>query len=181
MKNIAVKYGVIGGLLLIVFILFQYFTNTLANIWLGFVPMVALIAVIVLSVKKTKAANGGFISFKNAFIAAFTTGVIISLFSIAFQFILFNVIDPDLPLKMESQMIENTVQMMEKFNAPESSIDDTVGQIQGTIKDAYTPVGLFSSFIKGVIFYAFLALVIALILKTPADQIRPTENEVLDI
>lgn len=181
MKNISVKFGVIGGLFLIAFTLIQYLTGTLASMWMGFIPFVITIVIIVLSAKQTKKAQNGIITLKEVFLTAFITGAIISLLSIVFQFLLFNVIDPDLPQEMEAQLINNTVEMLEKFETPDSVIDETVGKIQGTIEETYTIGGLLINFIKGLLFQAFLALIIALIVKTPAHQIAQKENEILDI
>jgi len=181
MNNISVKYGVIGGLIVTTFVLIQYFTGTLASMWMGFIPLVVTIVIIVMAAKQTKKAQNGLISLKDAFIAAFITGVIVSVFSLVVQLLLFKVIDPDLPQAMEAQMIENTVEMLEKFGTPENVIDETVGEIQGTIKDAYTIKGMTMSYVKGLFFQAFLALIIALIIKTPAHLLAQKENEILDI
>ncbi len=164
-KSTASRFGLIIASIGIFYTLMAYLidlqilVNTFAGIGLWLVNMILLI-VAVFQVKK---AFGGYISFKEAFSTFILTYIISSLVSAVFAILLFAVIDPEAADNVQELIIETTVNMMERFGAPEESITEQVEQLEAT--NQFSVVNQVKGFFTGIVFYAVIGLIVAAILK----------------
>jgi hypothetical protein len=117
---------------------------------------------------------GGFQNFKEAFLAVFIISVTATFLFDTFGYLLYKVIDPDIPGVIKEKVLENTTAMMERFGTS----DDQLEKALDKIKDQdYTPtlqsqaIRYVSSFVIG----AVLSALIALFVNRP-DKSQPTLN-----
>ncbi|HEX9600186.1 MAG TPA: DUF4199 domain-containing protein, partial [Mariniflexile sp.] len=114
-------------------------------------------------VAKTKQAQDGYASFKDAFTSYFITVLIGLLVSTVVSYLLFNVIDTDAAAVLKEKTIEKTVQMMENFNAPSEAIAEAADKIE-----AQNQFGI-GNIIKGLagylVFFSIIGLIVAAAMK----------------
>jgi hypothetical protein len=103
-------------------------------------------------------------SFGKAFTHAFVVLVIAGFIGVIFNYLLFNVIDPDIvPVLVEAQM-KNTMEAMEVFGGAASNTE-LMDEMAGSIKDGYTLKGQAVGFLWSLIIYAIGALIVGAINK----------------
>lgn len=108
---------------------------------------------------------GGYLPFGKAFVHGFIMFAVAAAISTVFSIVLFTVIDPDLPQNLTEAIISNTEAMMEKFGAPQDSIDQTIEKMREDQPKNFAPVGLIKSYFFGLIWYAILSLITGLVVK----------------
>jgi hypothetical protein len=157
-----VKYGVIAGIIMIALLLLLYIVavSKLASFFTLFLYLPLLFLMIWGGITYRKEV-GGYKSFKQAFIAVFVISVIASFMFDTFGYVLYKVIDPDLPEMVKKQAIDNTALMMEKFGTPD---DQMTEQLKKMEEQDYTPtlktqsIRYASSLVIGIILSALIAL-----------------------
>ena len=132
LKSLALNYGLYLALILSSFTIIGYavYLDLFTEWWFGIGQMFLVIIFGIISAIKAKKLLGGFISFKNAFTAFFITilvGVAIPAFV---GFIIFNIVDVEAANILQQKLIDNQLAMMERFGAPQASIDEAMEQIQ---------------------------------------------------
>jgi uncharacterized membrane protein YvlD (DUF360 family) len=132
---------------------------------LSFAVVIVLLVVLGLDVRKK---IGGFWSFGESFKSLIIMAVFLVIISTAYSFILVKYIDPGLPAKINSAMLDNTTNMLTKFGAEQSKIDEATKQfqdgefeakLQPTLKNELTGLGI------GLLMYAVINLIIAACIK----------------
>jgi hypothetical protein len=108
---------------------------------------------------------GGYLPYGKAFIHGFGVLAVSGLVATIFSFILYNVIDSELPQKLTDASIENTRQMMEGFGADEAAIDKGLEDARERTAKQFTPVGQLIGFASILFFSAFMALISALFVR----------------
>tara|TARA_R110000850_G_scaffold146781_1_gene268895 strand:+ start:1321 stop:1875 length:555 start_codon:yes stop_codon:yes gene_type:complete len=179
-KSVASRFGLIIASVGIFYTLMAYLidlklmVNTMAGIGLWVVNMILLIV----AVSQVKKAFGGYLSFKEAFSTFILTYSITALVSAVFGILLFSVIDPEAAERVQVLIIETTVQLMERFGAPESSITEQVEKLEAT--NQFSVVNQVKGFFSGIVLYAVIGLIVAAIMKRNKpeyiDQIQDTEE-----
>lgn len=164
-KKSASNYGLIlGGVLAVtVALLYSMSLESLTKWWLGIILFLVSLVFGIVSVAKSKAILGGFISFKEAFTSYFITIVIGLGISVLTSILIFNVVDPGAAEYLNEQIVEITRGMMERFGAPELEIDKAIAELEG--KNNYAIGNQLQSFVFQIIFYSIFGLLIALIMK----------------
>ena len=133
-RSIAIKWGIISGLVSILYTILLYVIDAkllASGTWTS-LSMVFIITFIVLSVKEFKLTQEGYINLSEALFTGFFTFVIGSLISALFGYVLMNFIDTNLPIIIKDTVIENAIAMMQKFGASEADIS----KVLDTIKEA---------------------------------------------
>ncbi|MFI0428066.1 DUF4199 domain-containing protein [Mariniflexile sp. HMF6888] len=165
LKSIATNYGLYLGVLLALLTVLSYAINLelLTNTWYGIFILIAIVAFGIVSVAKTKQAQDGYASFKDAFTSYFITVLIGLLVSTLVSYLLFNVVDTDAAAVLKEKTIEKTVQMMENFNAPSEAIAEAADKIE-----AQNQFGI-GNIIKGLagylVFFSIIGLIVAAAMK----------------
>ncbi len=165
--KIALKYGIILGLVGIVFSLMLYsqelhyqldFKRLLFNIALG---LVFVVVGTILAIKEFKKANNGFVSLGQGLKMGVGLSLISGIIGIIFGFILAQVIDPD----MQEKAINFAVESMRDAGMTEAQIDQ---RMEGQREPNYPlqiGIGLIFSIILGFIG----SIIPALVLKKQED------------
>ncbi|MEN3324372.1 DUF4199 domain-containing protein [Mariniflexile soesokkakense] len=165
LKSIATNYGLYLGVLLAFLTVLSYAINLelLTNTWYGIFILIAIVALGIISVAKTKQAQDGYASFKDAFSSYFITVLVGLLISTLVSYLLFNFIDTDAAAVLKEKTIEKTVQMMESFNTPNEAIAQAVDNIE-----SQNQFGL-GNIIKGLagylVFFSIIGLIVAAAMK----------------
>ncbi|RZJ34393.1 MAG: DUF4199 domain-containing protein [Flavobacterium sp.] len=176
MNQIVKKNGILFGIFMGVFsvlittMLYVIDLKLFMNMWLGIVTIVIYIIIGIVLITKTKKELNNFITFKEAFTAFFIAAVIGATISVAYNFILFNFIDPQAKATIQEMTIKYTVDMMEKFGAPADSVNETIAKLEG--QDNYSAKNMGMGLLFSYVGNAILGLILAAIFKS-----RPTYKE----
>ncbi|HET8858523.1 DUF4199 domain-containing protein [Marivirga sp.] len=162
----AIKWGAILGLIAIIIMLTIYLIDiTLiakqATV-IGIVTFVVYLFILIYSGRDYRSKLGGYMSFGKAFTHAFVVLAIASFIVAVFNYLLYNVIDPEIvPILVEAQMT-NIMQTMEALGGGTSDIMDETAK---GIKDSYTLAGQAKGFLFSLIGAVIGALIIGAINK----------------
>jgi hypothetical protein len=158
----ALRYGLIGGLVLIIFSLciisFDLLTSSLimASL-LGLLTFVLYIPFVFVSiVNHRKNSLGGYISFGRAFLVGLITIIIMIILHNGFSLI-YNVIDPGYMENFQDFMLN----ALEEMNAPSAQIDEVERQFE----NANSIGSIIKNIFTFLIFGAIISLIAAAILK----------------
>lgn len=113
MKNIVIKNGILGGLIVsIVMISMAYYMtanpDNEPNAVIGFISMFLAFIFIFLGIKEQRAANNGFISFGKAFSTGLLISLIISVIYVIVWLIVYYNFFPDFMEKYSQIVLKNT-------------------------------------------------------------------------
>lgn len=176
MQSTIVRYGVIYGLVgFLIFVIgvltgILDFSSVMSSILFTFASIALGVTIFVVGLKAYRTENGGFLTFGEAFKAAFGILIIGMVISVVGQYIYTNFIDPDFYDTMADQMQE----MLEKFNAPEAQIQESIEQI----RNSNSISGILRGLLSGTMMMTIIALIVAAIMKKQPDN--PFQNEPLD-
>jgi hypothetical protein len=169
-KNRLIQHGLQWGLILaLVNIAIQaisYMINKqwLVSFWLGGISLVINIILLIIPVIKYRKELGGYIDFKNAFFVCLLVYLGSSLISTVFQYVLYNIIDPELSTYVKEKVLESTSSMMEKFGTPQEDMEKALADIEKQ-DFSQTPAKLGKQFLWGILFGGIISLIIAAILR----------------
>ena len=164
--NTAVRYGVIGGLIFIIYGMIANFTGFnrpsagIGAMVLNFLIFIGLyVGIQVAAIKKHRDEElGGAIQFGRAFMVGIVVAVIAGIISAVFNYFYMTVIDPD----MLSTMVEEMEVMYERMGMSESQIEAAMEQI----RTGFEPTKMFvQGIIMSVIMGGIVALIVAAIMK----------------
>lgn len=108
---------------------------------------------------------GGYLSFGKAFQHGFVVFAVSALVSTIFSFLLYTVIDPELPAKLTEAAMENAEKMMAGFGMPEEQMEEALAKTQEDTLKRYTVGGLASGYAFTLIGCAIFALISGAIAK----------------
>lgn len=159
----AIKWGGILGLVSIIITLIVYIIDItlLAKSAVGIIIFVVYLAALIYAGRDYRSKLGGYMSFGKAFIHAFVVLVVAGFIGAVFNYLLFNVIDPDIvPVLVEAQM-ENAMKAMEAFGG--ASNTEMIDGMADGIREGYTLTGQAMGFLWSLIVYAIGALIVGAI------------------
>jgi hypothetical protein len=171
----AVKYGLIGGLILITIHIASWsmggaatYTKVVAID--NFVPYI--FGLIIFAGLQERKLNGGILKFADALKFAFLSYVIVALIEAVGNYVLFNVLDKDLTAKVIEISKEKMMSMMEKLGGSEEQMKEAMAKVdkeakETSLKNIVLGTGM------NLIWYFIKALIIALIIKKEA---KPEDN-----
>ncbi|MFI5221612.1 MAG: DUF4199 domain-containing protein [Bacteroidia bacterium] len=162
----ALKWGIILGMANILLYLLVYLISksSLTSWWLGTFSLALNIFLLIIPVTIQRKEFGNEITFNEAFLICFITYAGGSLLQTIFTYILYNFIDPGLSEYIKTKAIEMTQSMMEKFGAPQDSIEKTLEKMQ--LEDfRQTPARIARQFLFMILFGGVISLILAAILK----------------
>lgn len=111
-----------------------------------------------------KKIQGGFLEFKNAFVVLFFVFAAAGFVLLGYNVLMFTVIDPEIPGQVKEAVIEKTFTMMERFGAPEDSIEKALEELEQSEME-YTPASLVKGYFTSWIWGAVIALAGAAVIK----------------
>jgi hypothetical protein len=169
--NDIVRYGLIGGLLLIILslstIIFDLqFSSLMTSALIGLAVYAIVIIFIVVGVKHHRDNSlGGYISFGRAFVTGTLIGILAALVNQVFN-IIYNFIDPGYMERVTETMLE----MYEEQGLSEAQLQEIADRMSdpNSLSNIAIGLGMF------LIFAAIISLIVAAVLKRE----RPAANEV---
>lgn len=111
-----------------------------------------------------KKQQGGFLDFKNAFLVIFIVFAASGFVLLGYNVLMYTVIDPEIPGQVKEAVIEKTFTMMERFGAPEDSIEKAMEDLEQTDME-YSPSSLIKGYFTSWIWGSIIALIGAAIIK----------------
>jgi len=162
--SIAVKYGIILGLISAIISLITIISNSSGNYLISIISLIISIIVVVMANKAYKNANNGFMSYGEGFKISFVSIVIGGIISGLVSFVYLQFIDPSALEAMKEAQIAAAEKIMEAFNVdlPEDQMDEAIAKIEAdTTAFNFFKNSVTSSIVGGLI----LALIIAAFTK----------------
>jgi Protein of unknown function (DUF4199) len=165
--NNAVKSGLILGGISIALTLVIYAVDYTILVQLKMLLLTLLISVgfAVYAGITYRKEIGGFITFGKAWQHGFITFAVSSSISILFSFVLYYVIDPELPQKLTEASLANTEEMMRSFGMPEDQMEEAMEKAREGSKDQFSVSKTALSYVFFLIGGAILALISGAIVK----------------
>ena len=156
----ALIYGAILGFVSILLGVIFYFLNLSTQSWVGWVSIIISIAVMTYClVAYRNEYLGGYASFGQIFVMALVIGIIASILSTVYTYVLYNYIDPDLIEKIRLMAEER---VMNNPRIPESMYED----IMDRMEDRFTPSRMTRMALTwGVVGNAIIGLILAAFIK----------------
>jgi hypothetical protein len=131
--------------------------------WYGIFILIAIIVFGIISVAKTKQAQNGYATFKQAFTSYFITVLIGLLISTLVSYLLFNFIDTEAAEVLKEKTIESTIQTLEGFNAPSETIAESVKQIES--QNQFSILNILKGLAGYLVLFSIIGLIVAAAMK----------------
>jgi hypothetical protein len=179
MDSNAVRYGLFAGLGTIVVMLLLYMVN--AEMLFGWALQATWLIYLFCMYKAVddlKNDNGGFISLREGFTAAFIVFAIANLMYIVFYYVLVNVIDPSLMDIQIQKGIETVEKVAEFAGMSEEELDAAVEEIEKGMEPDLGQTAL--GYAISLVFGAIPAVIVAAILKKERPMHLQQNDEILD-
>jgi hypothetical protein len=166
-RDLILRFGLIAGLFQILVTLVAYLIGIeyLVSFTVMGISFIIVTAIVIYSGVVYRKKLGGFIDFKTAFRTIFLVSAAAGLLAMLFNLTLYNVIDPELPAKMQEAIIDKTIGMMEKFGAPDDAIDKTIEEMKEKQQDQFSATNFVLGFFYSLIWYALIAAIASAIIK----------------
>ena len=159
------RYGVIGGLVLVVYSLLNFvlgLSKPSAGTFVGLLNFAVILAIyifmMIYAVRDHRDNNqGGFITFGKAFMVAFFTSVLAAIINTIFVFLYMNIIDPG----YMAEILSASEDYYESMGMPENQIEVSLQWAEWMMG----PTGQGILFGVGTVFGAIVALIVASTMK----------------
>lgn len=160
--SLSIRYGAIAGGIMIALMLLLYILSPTSLA--GFVALAFYIPLLFLMIWggiTARKEQGGYKSFGQAFVTVFIISIVATMLFDSFGYVLFKIIDPDLPGLIKQKQLDNTAAMMEKFGSTDEQVNEALKRIEET---DFTPtlksqaIRYASSAVIGLILSALIAL-----------------------
>jgi hypothetical protein len=165
-KSTGITYGIYLAVFLILMttLAYAFDLSLFTKWWYGIISLIVLLTISVLGVKKAKDLHtGSHFSFKNAFTAYFLIVLIGNLVATLFSILLFAVIDTEAANTVTELTMETSRAMMERFGAPEASINEAMAEMQNN--NQFSVGNQLTRFVFSLGFYLLIGLIVALIFR----------------
>lgn len=170
----AIKSGVYVGLMLIIINVIIYIIDAalFAKWWVG-ISLIILVIVLVIyfGLQYRKEAEGGYLSFKEAYLHGLVTFIVAGVLGAIYNLILFNIIDPNLSTLLTDAIVDQSYAMMKNFGAPEEQIDKAIAQIKEDTPARFTLVGQLKGFGWNIVGALVVSLITGAIVKKKKPEI----------
>jgi len=169
--KLAVRYGLLIGIISIVLMVVFRIVNPLmqfTNVWIQLLSGIITIALIVILGIEIRKNIGNYWTFGEAFKGLMSMSVFIVILGILYSFILFKFIDPDLPSKINDASEAVMTERLAKMGMDQDKIDqisktfengEFKSKLEPTLKNEAIGLGF------SLVFYAIVNLVIAACIK----------------
>lgn len=164
-KKNGITFGIISGALsvLVTTLMYAVDVTLFASMGVGLSLLLVYLVIGIILMLRTRKELGGVMTFKEGFTAYFISALVSLLISSAFNYILFNLIDPSAQDAIKEVTIAKTTEMLEGFNMPAAEIDKAVADIEAN--DQYSISGIFKGLMLGLVISSIIGLIFAAIFK----------------
>ncbi|MGB3851638.1 MAG: DUF4199 domain-containing protein [Tunicatimonas sp.] len=160
-----IRYGLYLGLISVAFsvaiVLIDY--TLLQETAVSLIPVVLTIAILVIAGRDLKEGQGGYLSFKEAFLSSFIIYAIAGAIVIVYQILLYNVFAPEIAENLQKEIVNQQVAVWEMVGMSDEEIDQQVAQAQE--RNIFSPTWQLISYAGNLIFGLIIAAIIAAIVK----------------
>ena len=175
-KNVALTYGLIGGLILAVYLFCLYLGGVEAMLSpISWLAHLILIAVAVMGGLAQRKLNGGHLPFAEALKTVFTICVLAFLIQTAFSYVLMNFIDTSFRDQLTVETMNKVEQFMRKLGAPEEQIEKAIEE--ASQKNPYSVSQVLLGFGIWCIVLFIISLIIAAIIKRNKSPFENSFNQ----
>lgn len=166
LRDFILKWGLIIGLVQCAVSLISYVMGLewMVSFTFAFLNILVLVGGPVYAGILWKKQQGGYLGFKNAFVVIFIVFAAANFVLLGYNVLMFTVIAPEVPGQVKEAVAEKTFTMMERFGAPEESIEKAMEEIENSEME-YTPANLVKGYFTSWIWGAVIALIGAAIIK----------------
>jgi hypothetical protein len=163
----AIKHGLIAGALAVILSVVAYATSLsfLGSIKYVLCAFALYIGYVIYAGISYRNNIGRYISYGKAYVHGFVVLATAGLVNLAFGFLLYDVIDPELATKLPVEIIANTEDLMRGMGAPESTIDKTISDMKRDLPGEFTVTGRIKNFFTLLIYDAVIVLITSLIVR----------------
>ena len=165
----ALIYGLILGLVSVFISLVFYFIGMATVNWTNWINMlVVLVLLVYLMIQYRNVHLGGYASFGQIFVMVLVSaGIIATIISAIYQYLLFTVIDPGL---LDQVRIVAEEKIMSNSRIPESMYDDILERMEKRMNVGYM---IKMALIFGPVVNALIGLIVAAFIKKEKDITTP--------
>tara|TARA_B100001287_G_scaffold264081_1_gene255573 strand:- start:370 stop:924 length:555 start_codon:yes stop_codon:yes gene_type:complete len=160
-----------GGLIIagvsILFTMVTYIINVelMVEWWYGLLAIVISMGLVIYIGVSFRNTTGGYMSYKESLKFTFLVFTVSYIVGAMFNILLYNVIDPTLPEVMKELTVQNTVTMLESFGTPQEAIDASIPEIEKSIEENTSPIGIIKATPWGLLFVFILAAISSIFVK----------------
>ncbi|HWA35797.1 MAG TPA: DUF4199 domain-containing protein [Cyclobacteriaceae bacterium] len=163
----AVLFGAVMSLCTVLLTLITYKVSLAALVTVkfalfGFLVGATITAIAGLNFRKKE---GGYLSYGRAWLYCFTVMAVAGLFSTIFNEIYYNIVNRGFAEEFTNALADNMEGILRLVNSPDDAIDEALEEVRIETPKQFTPGGLVFGYVKGLIVYAIISLLIAIIVK----------------
>lgn len=163
-SSVAVRYGLLTGLISIIYLFLTFATGQVANQVLQWVGIIIPIGGIYLAHRAFKKLNGGFMSYGEGLGIGTVLSLVSGIVSALFNYVYKAFIDPDVQTQTMDAMRKK---FEEKGGMTDAQIDQTLSM---TAKFSTGPIGLAIGIVGALIMGVLISLVVAAFTKNPKPE-----------
>jgi len=170
-----VKWGLYAGLasVILTFLLYMVDITLLVNGWISLLIYGMVITFMVLSARQEREEGGGYLSYGNAVLNSLGVSVILTIISVFFTALLYNVIDPE---SLKTISMENMAKTMESFGSSEADIDNAIKMAE-SLQVEYDFKGLLLVATIAIAMNFVIGLIVSIFTRKNAPMFEASENE----
>lgn len=159
------RYGLYLGLITVAFsaaiVLIDY--TLLQEATVSLIPFVLTIAILVIAGRDLKEKQGGYLSFKEAFLSSFIIYAIAGAIIVTYQILLYNVFAPEIAESLHKKTLNQQVAVGEMMGMSDQEIDQMAAEAQET--NIFSPLWQLIAYAGSLLFGLIIAAIIAAIVK----------------
>ena len=159
------RYGIIYGLVSIVFSLVIYYVIPTGLGTLSILSIILMIVFFVIAGRAQRRENNDILPYGEALKTTFLTGMVGSIISIIFFFFLLNLIDPSLVEKLTEMSLEASRSMMEAFGIPEDKMAEAMEKAEEKSINAFTPMKQLLGILQAALMAIIVAAIVSIFIK----------------
>ncbi len=160
--RIALKWGIICAILIIIFTILLYITDSYKNPFLAWIPFLLLLGGVIMSIKEFKSLNNDFLEFSDGLGLGTLLSAVIGLLVSIFTYVYTTFVDTTIIKRMQEFQIEQ----LEERGLSSEQIDAAMA-----LTNRIASPGL--TFILSVFFYILFGFVFSLIVSAVLKKSKP--------
>ncbi|WP_187264308.1 DUF4199 domain-containing protein [Pontibacter beigongshangensis] len=160
--SVAIKYGIAGGVIAVLYSAILMIFGESTNKWLGFLSYLILVGAIVIAMQQFKRENEGYMSYGQGLGLGTLVATIMGLLSGIFMVIYTTFIDPD---------HFATIMDQQRMELEERGMSDE--QIDSALAIGESMSGPFTTLIMSIVGFALIGLLLSLVISAIMKKNRP--------
>ncbi|MBK6664717.1 MAG: DUF4199 domain-containing protein [Saprospiraceae bacterium] len=159
------RYGIIYGLVSIVFSLVIYYVVSMGLGTMSIISFIIMIVILVIVGRAQRQENNDILPYGEALKTTFLTGLVGVVISTLFTIILVNLIDPSLVEKLTEMGMDAARSMMEAVGMPEDKLAEAMEKAEEESVNGFTPTRQLLGIFQSSIFVLIVAAIVSIFIK----------------